>query len=76
MRDMTETLNMMEKTVYLYLRDYGKEIDAETLWLELKKNGAALSIGSVYLKLKKLENEGLVLRIYAGGRKFVYKCKI
>lgn len=67
---------MMERTVYLYLRDYGKEIDAETLWLELKKSGAAMSIGSVYLKLKKLENEGLVLRIHAGGRKFVYKCKI
>jgi len=76
MRDITDNLNVMERTVYLYLRNCGGEIDAETLWLELKKRGAILSIGSVYLKLKKLENDGLIIRIHAGGRKFVYKCKI
>lgn len=67
------SLNSMEQSVFHYLCSHPREIDAESLWLELKREGIMLSIGSVYLKLKKLEAEGLVVKVHDGGRKFLYK---
>lgn len=62
----------LDDLVILNLPDCGSLIDAETLFLSMKASGITISIGSVYLKLRKLANLGKIQKIIGPDRKFLY----
>lgn len=57
-----------------YLKNYKKEVPAETVWMNIKEKQLDISIASVYQALNWLVELGFATRILK-GRKSLYQIK-
>jgi Fe2+ or Zn2+ uptake regulation protein len=68
-----EKLRPISQVILKYLMDHREPVDAETIWLEVKAEGAPFSIGSIYEHLKRMEHAGLIVKLPKVSRKALYK---
>jgi Fe2+ or Zn2+ uptake regulation protein len=66
-------LRPISQVILKYLMDNRDPVDAETIWLDVKANGAPFSIGSIYGHLKQMENAGIITRAPKVSRKALYQ---
>ncbi|MCX2453021.1 transcriptional repressor [Pedobacter sp. PLR] len=64
------------KIILQYLKEKGDGLDAEALWLELRKQGHQMCVCSVYLNLKKLAKLNRLKKTQTADRKYVYALNI
>lgn len=62
----------ISKIILQYLEENGGGLDAEALWLELRKQGHRMCVCSVYLNLKKLAKLNQLQKTQTADRKYVY----
>ncbi|WP_316841065.1 transcriptional repressor [Pedobacter gandavensis] len=66
----------ISKIILQYLEETGDTLDAEALWLELRKQGHHMCVCSVYLNLKKLAKLNSLKKTQTADRKYVYALNI
>jgi Fe2+ or Zn2+ uptake regulation protein len=66
-------LRPISQVILKYLADHNQPVDAETIWLDVKAEGAPVSIGSIYGHLKKLTEEGIIIQVPKVNRKTLYQ---
>ncbi|WP_316750493.1 transcriptional repressor [Pedobacter gandavensis] len=62
----------ISKIILQYLEENEDGLDAEALWLELRKQGHQMCVCSVYLNLKKLAKLNRLQKTQTAARKYVY----
>lgn len=62
----------ISKIILKYLEENGDGLDAEALWLQLRKQGHRMCVCSVYLNLKKLAKLNRLQKTQNPDRKYVY----
>lgn len=62
----------ISKIILQYLEESGDALDAEALWLELRKKGHQMCVCSIYLNLKKLEKINRIQKTRNEERKYVF----
>lgn len=65
-------ISRISKIILQYLEETKNALDAETLWLELRKQGHRMCVCSIYINLKKLEKVKLLQKTQAADRKYVF----
>jgi Fe2+ or Zn2+ uptake regulation protein len=66
-------LRPISQVILRYLVDHREPVDAETIWLDVKANGAPFSIGSIYGHLKQMESAGIIIKAPKVNRKGLYQ---
>jgi Fe2+ or Zn2+ uptake regulation protein len=66
-------LRPISQVILKYLVDHREPVDAETIWLDVKANGAPFSIGSIYEHLKQMEQRRYCQIKAKVSRKALYK---
>ncbi|MFC0513985.1 hypothetical protein ACFFGT_07245 [Mucilaginibacter angelicae] len=66
-------LRPISQVILRYLMDHQEPVDAETIWLDAKANGAPFSIGSIYGHLKQMESAGIIVKVPKANRKALYQ---
>ncbi|WP_114937119.1 transcriptional repressor [Mucilaginibacter endophyticus] len=66
-------LRPISQVILKYLMDHREPVDAETIWLDVKANGATFSIGSIYGHLKRMEDAGIIVKVPKTDRKALYQ---
>lgn len=66
----------ISKIILQYLEENGDGLDAEALWLELRKQGHRMCVCSVYLNLKKLAKLNRLKKTQTADRKYVYALNV
>lgn len=66
-------LRPISQVILRYLMDHQEPVDAETIWLDVKANGAPFSIGSIYGHLKQMESAGIIVKVPKVNRKALYQ---
>jgi len=65
-------ISRISRVILQYMEENGDGLDAETLWLELRKHGHRMCVCSVYINLKKLEKMKRLQKTQAADRKYVF----
>ncbi|MBB2150085.1 transcriptional repressor [Pedobacter gandavensis] len=66
----------ISKIILQYMEENGDGLDAEALWLKLRKQGHQMCVCSVYLNLKTLAKLNRLKKTQTADRKYVYALNV